>query len=86
MLNRIIKVAPVVITLSLLATGAVAKTEPHKSQCQTAPSASLVSRESKARPNPDPECSDYYDTCDSSGACYECSTCSYGGPYCWRTN
>ena len=86
MLNRVIKITPAIVALSFFTTGAVAETEMRVGQCLAGSGTSSVGTKDYPKPNYDPDCGDWYKKCDSSGVCYECTICTYGGPYCWRIN
>ena len=89
MLKKSMKVLSVMLALSLSAISTVPKAEAEvkvSSRCSMNFTTDSTSNKNRTRPNYDPKCGDYYEKCDSDGTCYECFSCSYGGPYCWETN
>lgn len=84
-----LKISSVIVALSLSMTGAMAKAETDvkaNSQCSRAFATDIANTKGRTRPNYDPDCGDYYEKCDAYGTCYECVSCTYGGPYCWEIN
>ncbi|MGL6340706.1 MAG: hypothetical protein ACRC80_16395 [Waterburya sp.] len=86
MLKNIAKTASLLITLTILTSGASATAETEKltSSCNQNLMSSNANSYVALSPNGDQShCTDYYEKCDEYH-CYECTVCDYGGPYCWE--